>query len=149
GSGDITAQLMPEERLAMATIISRNAAVIAGTAWVDAVFRQLDPRVAVHWQVTDGDRVSPNQALFHLEGPARSLFTGERSALNCLQMRPGVATRAQYFADMFPGTPFTLLATRKTLPGLPLAQYYPVTCGRGHHHRRALLHAFRPQANHN
>lgn len=67
GSGDITAQLIPAERLAKATIISRDAAVIAGTAWVDAVFRQLDPRVAVHWQVVDGERVSPNQALFHLE----------------------------------------------------------------------------------
>ena len=84
GSGDITAQLIPAERLAKATVISRDAAVIAGTAWVDAVFRQLDPRVAVHWQVVDGDRVQPNQALFHLEGPARSLLTGERSALNFL-----------------------------------------------------------------
>ena len=73
GSGDITAQLIPAERLAKATIITRDAAVIAGTAWVDAVFRQLDPRVAVHWQVRDGERVKPNQALFHLEGPARSL----------------------------------------------------------------------------
>ena len=69
GSGDITAQLIPEERLAHATIITREAAVIAGTAWVDAVFRQIDPRVAVHWQVADGDKVQPNQPLFHLEGP--------------------------------------------------------------------------------
>lgn len=74
GSGDITAQLIPAERLAKATIISRDAAVISGTAWVDAVFRQLDPRVAVHWQVRDGERVSPNQVLFHLEGPALSLI---------------------------------------------------------------------------
>ena len=95
GSGDITAQLIPAERLAKATIITRDAAVIAGTAWVDAVFRQLDPRVAVHWQVRDGERVKPNQALFHLEGPARSLLTGERSALNFLQLLSGVATRAQ------------------------------------------------------
>ena len=99
GSGDITAQLIPAERLAKATIITREAAVIAGTAWVDAVFRQLDPRVAVHWQVADGERVSPNQALFHLEGPARSLLTGERSALNFLQLLSGVATRAQFLAD--------------------------------------------------
>ena len=75
GSGDITAQLIPAERLAKATIITREAAVVAGTAWVDAVFRQLDPRVAVHWQVADGERVVPNQVLFHLEGPARSLLT--------------------------------------------------------------------------
>lgn len=82
GSGDITAQLIPTERLAKATIITRDAAIISGTAWVDAVFRQLDARVAVHWQVRDGDRVNPDEALFHLEGPARSLLTGERSALN-------------------------------------------------------------------
>ncbi|KFE46592.1 carboxylating nicotinate-nucleotide diphosphorylase [Pseudomonas congelans] len=148
GSGDITAQLIPAERLAKATIISRDAAVIAGTAWVDAVFRQLDPRVAVHWQVTDGDRVSPNQALFHLEGPARSLLTGERSALNFLQMLSGVATRAQYFADMVAGTQVRLLDTRKTLPGLRLAQKYAVTCGGCHNHRIGLYDAFLIKENH-
>ncbi|AZG85054.1 carboxylating nicotinate-nucleotide diphosphorylase [Pseudomonas syringae pv. pisi str. PP1] len=148
GSGDITAQLIPAERLAKATIISRDAAVIAGTAWVDAVFRQLDPRVAVHWQVTDGDRVSPNQALFHLEGPARSLLTGERSALNFLQMLSGVATRAQYFADMVAGTLVKLLDTRKTLPGLRMAQKYAVTCGGCHNHRIGLYDAFLIKENH-
>ena len=148
GSGDITAQLIPAERLAKATIISRDAAVIAGTAWVDAVFRQLDPRVAVHWQVTDGDRVSPNQALFHLEGPARSLLTGERSALNFLQMLSGVATRAQYYADMVAGTQVKLLDTRKTLPGLRMAQKYAVTCGSCHNHRIGLYDAFLIKENH-
>lgn len=148
GSGDITAQLIPAERLAKATIISRDAAAIAGTAWVDAVFRQLDPRVAVHWQVTDGDRVSPNQALFHLEGPARSLLTGERSALNFLQMLSGVATRAQYFADMVAGTQVKLLDTRKTLPGLRMAQKYAVTCGGCHNHRIGLYDAFLIKENH-
>ncbi|MCF5350759.1 carboxylating nicotinate-nucleotide diphosphorylase [Pseudomonas syringae] len=148
GSGDIAAQLIPAERLAKATIISRDAAVIAGTAWVDAVFRQLDPRVAVHWQVTDGDRVSPNQALFHLEGPARSLLTGERSALNFLQMLSGVATRAQYFADMVAGTQVKLLDTRKTLPGLRMAQKYAVTCGGCHNHRIGLYDAFLIKENH-
>ncbi|MDU8500385.1 carboxylating nicotinate-nucleotide diphosphorylase [Pseudomonas syringae] len=148
GSGDITAQLIPAERLAKATIISRDAAVIAGTAWVDTVFRQLDPRVAVHWQVSDGDRVSPNQALFHLEGPARSLLTGERSALNFLQMLSGVATRAQYFADMVSGTQVKLLDTRKTLPGLRLAQKYAVTCGGCHNHRIGLYDAFLIKENH-
>ncbi|KPY84145.1 carboxylating nicotinate-nucleotide diphosphorylase [Pseudomonas syringae pv. tagetis] len=148
GSGDITAQLIPAERLAKATIISRDAAVIAGTAWVDTVFRQLDPRVAVHWQVSDGDRVSPNQALFHLEGPARSLLTGERSALNFLQMLSGVATRAQYFADMVAGTQVKLLDTRKTLPGLRMAQKYAVTCGGCHNHRIGLYDAFLIKENH-
>ncbi|HBC00383.1 MAG TPA: nicotinate-nucleotide diphosphorylase (carboxylating), partial [Pseudomonas sp.] len=81
GSGDITAQLIPAERLAHASVITREAAVISGTAWVDAVFRQVDSRVAVHWQVADGDRVEADKVLFHLEGPARALLTGERSAL--------------------------------------------------------------------
>lgn len=148
GSGDITAQLIPAERLAKATVISRDAAVIAGTAWVDAVFRQLDPRVAVHWQVADGDRVQPNQALFHLEGPARSLLTGERSALNFLQLLSGVATRAQHYADMVADTQVKLLDTRKTLPGLRMAQKYAVTCGGCHNHRIGLFDAFLIKENH-
>lgn len=148
GSGDITAQLIPAERLAKATIITRDAAVIAGTAWVDAVFRQLDPRVAVHWQVRDGERVKPDQALFHLEGPARSLLTGERSALNFLQLLSGVATRAQYLADFVAQTQVKLLDTRKTLPGLRLAQKYAVTCGGCHNHRIGLYDAFLIKENH-
>lgn len=148
GSGDITAQLIPAGRLAKATIISRDAAVIAGTAWVDAVFRQLDPRVAVHWQVVDGDRVQPNQPLFHLEGPARSLLTGERSALNFLQMLSGVATKAQHYADMVSDTQVKLLDTRKTLPGLRMAQKYAVTCGGCHNHRIGLFDAFLIKENH-
>ncbi|MBV6826265.1 carboxylating nicotinate-nucleotide diphosphorylase [Pseudomonas sp. PD9R] len=148
GSGDITAQLIPTERLAKATIITRDAAVICGTAWVDTVFRQLDPRVAVHWQVADGERVKPNQVLFHLEGPARSLLTGERSALNFLQMLSGVATRAQYLADFVARTEVKLLDTRKTLPGLRLAQKYAVTCGGCHNHRIGLYDAFLIKENH-
>lgn len=148
GTGDITAQLIPAERLAKATVISRDDAVIAGTAWVDSVFRQLDQRVAVHWQVGDGDRVKPNQPLFHLEGPARSLLTGERSALNFLQMLSGVATRSQYYADMVADTQVKLLDTRKTLPGLRLAQKYAVTCGGCHNHRIGLFDAFLIKENH-
>ena len=131
GSGDITARLIPAERLATASIITREAAVISGTAWVDCVFRQLDPRVAVHWQVVDGERVSPNQVLFHLEGPARSLLSGERSALNFLQLLSGVATHAQSLADQVADTGVKLLDTRKTLPGLRMAQKYAVTVGGG------------------
>lgn len=148
GSGDITAQLIPESRLAKATIISRDNAVISGTAWVDTVFRQLDPRVAVHWQVADGDRVNADQILFHLEGPARSLLTGERSALNFLQLLSGVATRARFFADLVSGTQVQLLDTRKTLPGLRLAQKYAVTCGGCHNHRIGLYDAFLIKENH-
>lgn len=148
GSGDITAQLIPEERLAHATVITREAAVIAGTAWVDAVFRQLDPRVAVHWQVADGDRVQPNQPLLHLEGPARTLLSGERSALNFLQCLSGVATRVAHYVDLVKGTSVKLLDTRKTLPGLRLAQKYAVTCGGGHNHRIGLYDAFLIKENH-
>ncbi|EQM66856.1 carboxylating nicotinate-nucleotide diphosphorylase [Pseudomonas tohonis] len=148
GSGDITAQLIPEERLAHATIITREAAVIAGTAWVDAVFRQLDPRVAVHWQVADCDKVQPNQPLFHLEGPARALLSGERSALNFLQCLSGVATRVAHYVELVQGTQVKLLDTRKTLPGLRLAQKYAVTCGGGHNHRIGLYDAFLIKENH-
>lgn len=148
GSGDITAQLIPAERLAKATIITREDCTIAGTAWVDAVFRQLDPRVAVHWQVADGERAKANQALFHLEGPARSLLSGERTALNFLQMLSGVATRARFLADLVQGTQVRLLDTRKTLPGLRLAQKYAVTCGGCDNHRIGLYDAFLIKENH-
>ena len=140
--------MIPAERLAKATIITRDDCSIAGTAWVDAVFRQLDPRVAVHWQVSDGDRARANQPLFHLEGPARSLLTGERTALNFLQMLSAVATRAQYFADKVADTQVKLLDTRKTLPGLRLAQKYAVTCGGCHNHRIGLYDAFLIKENH-
>ena len=148
GTGDVTAQLIPAERLARATIITREAAVISGAAWVDAVFRQLDPRVAVHWQVSDGDRVTAERVLFHLEGPARALLTGERTALNFLQTLSGVATRCQHYADLVAGTGVRLLDTRKTIPGLRLAQKYAVTCGGCHNHRIGLYDAFLIKENH-
>ena len=122
GSGDITAQLIPAERLAKASIITRQAAVISGTAWVDTVFRQLDPRVAVHWQVSDGERVTPNQILFHLEGPARSLLSGERSALNFLQLLSGVATHAQLLADQVESTSTRAMPFTGTLSRLAVAK---------------------------
>lgn len=148
GSGDITAQLIPAERLAQARVITRDAAVICGSAWVDAVFRLLDPRVAVHWQVADGERVAPNQTLFTLEGPARALLSGERSALNFLQTLSAVATRCRHFADLVEGTGVKLLDTRKTLPGLRLAQKYAVTQGGCHNHRIGLYDAFLIKENH-
>lgn len=148
GSGDITAQLIPAERLAHASVITREAAVVSGSAWVDAVFRQLDPRVAVHWLVTDGEQVAANQVLFQLEGPARALLTGERTALNFLQTLSGVATRCRYYADLVEGTGVRLLDTRKTLPGLRLAQKYATTCGGCYNHRIGLYDAFLIKENH-
>ncbi|AZZ46695.1 nicotinate-nucleotide diphosphorylase (carboxylating) [Pseudomonadaceae bacterium SI-3] len=148
GAGDITAQLIPAERLAQAVIITREAAVISGTAWVDAVFRQLDPRVAVHWRVVDGEQVAADRVLFQLEGPARALLTGERAALNFLQTLSGVATRCRHYADLVEGIGVRLLDTRKTIPGLRLAQKYAVTCGGCHNHRIGLYDAFLIKENH-
>ncbi|MET1081076.1 MAG: carboxylating nicotinate-nucleotide diphosphorylase [Pseudomonas sp.] len=148
GSGDLTAQLIPADRLAHARVITREAAVICGSAWVDTVFRQLDPRVAVHWQVADGERVEADQVLFTLQGPARALLSGERSALNFLQTLSGVASRCRSYADLVDDTGVKLLDTRKTLPGLRLAQKYAVTCGGCHNHRIGLYDAFLIKENH-
>lgn len=148
GTGDITAQLIPAERLAHASVITRERAVISGSAWVDGVFRQLDPRVAVHWQVVDGEQVEAGRVLFQLEGPARALLSGERTALNFLQTLSGVATRCRHYADLVEGTGVRLLDTRKTLPGLRLAQKYAVTCGGCHNHRIGLYDAFLIKENH-
>ena len=148
GAGDITAQLIPTEQQAKARVITREAAVISGVAWVNEVFRQVDSTVKVHWLVADGQRVQANDVLFELEGAARSLLTGERAALNFLQSLSAVATRAQYFADMVADTAVKLLDTRKTLPGLRLAQKYAVTCGGCHNHRLGLYDAFLIKENH-
>jgi len=148
GAGDITAQLIPVERLAHAKVITREEAVVCGTAWVDAVFRLLDPRVAVHWQVADGDRVAADRVLFQLEGPSRALLSGERAALNFLQTLSGVATQSRHYADLVEGTGVKLLDTRKTIPGLRLAQKYAVTCGGCHNHRIGLYDAFLIKENH-
>jgi nicotinate-nucleotide pyrophosphorylase (carboxylating) len=148
GGGDITAMLIPADNMAHARVITRDHAVIAGQAWVNEVFRQLDSNVQVIWLVRDGDRVSPNQTLFELKGAARSLLTGERSALNFLQTLSGVATRAQLYADLVKHTHVKLLDTRKTLPGLRTALKYAVTCGGCHNHRIGLFDAFLIKENH-
>ncbi len=148
GAGDITAQLIPAERMASARVITREAAILCGSAWVDEVFRQLDPGVVVTWNAKDGDRVSADQTLFTLSGPARALLTGERSALNFVQSLSAVATRCRQYADLVEGTPVKLLDTRKTIPGLRLAQKYAVTCGGCHNHRIGLYDAFLIKENH-
>ena len=148
GAGDITAQLIPAQQQAQARVITREAAVISGVAWVNEVFRQVDSAVQVRWLVADGQRVQANAVLFELSGAARSLLTGERAALNFLQSLSAVATRSQYFADMVAGTNVKLLDTRKTLPGLRLAQKYAVTCGGCHNHRLGLYGAFLIKENH-
>ncbi|MDP4536460.1 carboxylating nicotinate-nucleotide diphosphorylase [Alkalimonas collagenimarina] len=146
--GDITASLIPAVQLAEATIISREAAIICGTAWVDEVFQQLDPTVTIEWQVQDGDSVAANQLLCRLNGPARSLLTGERTALNFLQTLSGTATTTDQYVQHLSGSHTQLLDTRKTIPGLRLAQKYAVRCGGGQNHRIGLFDAFLIKENH-
>lgn len=148
GTGDITAQLIPAEQRASATVITRENGVFCGRPWVDEVFRQLDPAVNVDWAVDDGDSLTPDQVLFRLEGPARSLLTGERAALNYVQTLSGTATISAHYARRVAHTSAQLLDTRKTLPGLRLAQKYAVTCGGCHNHRLGLWDAFLIKENH-
>lgn len=148
GSGDITAALIPAERQAQATIISREPAILCGTAWADEVFRQVDPLIRINWLAADGDQLQPDQPFCELSGPARGLLSGERCALNFIQTLSATATRSRYFADLTAGTQVKLLDTRKTLPGLRLAQKYAVTCGGCHNHRIGLFDAFLIKENH-
>ncbi|HTJ18048.1 MAG TPA: carboxylating nicotinate-nucleotide diphosphorylase [Steroidobacteraceae bacterium] len=148
GSGDLTAQLIPADRTARATVITREDAVLCGTAWFDEVFHQIDPRVRVTWSARDADRVRANQQLCTLEGPARSLLTGERSALNFLQMLSAAATVTRTYVDALEGTKCRILDTRKTIPGLRVAQKYAVKCGGGTNHRIGLFDAILVKENH-
>ncbi len=129
GDGDITARLIPEIEQATARVISREHATISGTAWVDEVFRQVDSGMDISWNVKDGDHVTPNQALFTVTGSARSILTAERAALNFLQTLSGTATVSQQYADKVATTKVKPLDTRKTIPGLRLAQKDAVTWG--------------------
>lgn len=148
GSGDITAQLIPENTLATAHVITREDSVICGSQWVNEVFRQVDERINVTWHVKDGDQVKANTTLFTLEGPARGLLTGERSALNFLQTLSGTATLCREYAKLVSHTNVKLLDTRKTIPGLRRAQKYAVNCGGCHNHRIGLYDAFLIKENH-
>jgi nicotinate-nucleotide pyrophosphorylase (carboxylating) len=148
GDGDITARLIPAGKHATGQVITRERAIIAGRAWVDEVFRQVDPSVILDWQVNDGDTVSENQSLFRMSGPARSLLTAERSALNWLQTMSGVATACGSYASKVAHTSVQILDTRKTVPGLRLAQKYAVTCGGCYNHRIGLWDAFLIKENH-
>ncbi|PTT48302.1 carboxylating nicotinate-nucleotide diphosphorylase [Aeromonas sp. HMWF016] len=147
-SADITAQLIPADRIASARVITREAGVFCGQPWVDEVFVQLGGYVKVEWKVQDGEVISPNQELFRLHGPARLLLTGERNALNFVQTLSGVATlTARYVAEL-EETDCRLLDTRKTIPGLRTAQKYAVTCGGGKNHRIGLYDAYLIKENH-
>lgn len=148
GGGDINAALIPVDRSATARILFRQSAILCGQAWVNEVFRQLDPSVQLDWYVQDGSRVKPDEVVVKLSGNARSLLSGERTALNFLQMLSATATRTAYFVEQVKGSRVKLLDTRKTLPGLRMAQKYAVKCGGAQNHRMGLYDAFLIKENH-
>lgn len=148
GEGDLTAELIPEEARSEARVISRESAVICGQEWFNEVFAQLDEEIRIEWQVKDADSVEPDQLLCTLSGPSRALLTGERTALNFLQTLSGTATLASRYADAVAGTGVKVLDTRKTIPGLRLAQKYAVTCGGCHNHRIGLYDGVLIKENH-
>jgi nicotinate-nucleotide pyrophosphorylase (carboxylating) len=148
GAGDLTASLVPGDRQVRATVISREIGVMCGTAWFDACVHRLDPAAVVSWHAADGDRVTKNQVLCEIEGNGRALLTAERSALNFLQLLSGVATKTSIYADLIANTRAQVVDTRKTLPGLRIAQKFAVRCGGGGNHRLALWDAILIKENH-
>ena len=148
GSGDLTALLAPASRPATGAVISREDAVLCGTAWFDACLRQLDPAARIDWQARDGDRIAAGQVLCAIAADTRALLTGERSALNFLQLLSGTATQTRRYVDAVAGTRAQIVDTRKTLPGLRLAQKYAVTCGGGTNHRIGLYDGILIKENH-
>jgi len=148
GEGDLTAALVPEKAQAQGRVISRQDAVLCGTAWFEEVFRQVNDAIQIHWLAQDGEAVHRDQVLCRLEGPARGLLTGERSALNFLQTLSGTATEARRFVEAIKGTRATILDTRKTLPGLRNAQKYAVRCGGANNHRMGLYDGILIKENH-
>lgn len=148
GSGDLTAGLVAGDATAQATVIVREAAVICGRPWFDEVFHQLDPGVNIEWAIAEGDTAKAGQAICSLNGPARALLTGERTALNFLQTLSATANTARRYADAVRGTSCQVLDTRKTIPGLRSAQKYAVACGGARNHRLGLYDAILIKENH-
>jgi len=148
GDGDITALLIPESTIADACVITREHGVLCGQAWFDEVFQQLDPNIEIKWLVKDGDALVPEQLMCRLKGSARSLLTGERTALNFIQTLSGTATTAREYFKLASKNGITILDTRKTIPGLRLAQKYAVTTGGCQNHRLGLYDAFLIKENH-
>jgi len=139
GGGDITAQLVPAAQRVTGKVITREAATLCGRPWVTEVFRQLDRAVQLTWHADDGDRVAANQALFEIAGLARPVLTGERTALNFLQLLSATATATRRYVEAIEGTRCAILDTRKTIPGLRTAQKYAVLCGGGQNYRIGLF----------
>jgi nicotinate-nucleotide pyrophosphorylase (carboxylating) len=148
GAGDLTASLVDDRAVVGAQIIAREAFIVCGEAWVNEVFAQLDPSIIIDWYVGDGGYVEAGDIISKLVGPARALLTGERTALNFLQTLSGTATTTAAYVAAIEGTGARILDTRKTIPGLRLAQKYAVTCGGGHNHRVGLFDAILIKENH-
>ncbi len=148
GDGDLTAALIAAHTVAIARVIAREPATLCGRAWFDETFRQLDPRVAVEWRAADGTSIAADAVVCELRGPARSIVTGERTALNFLQTLSATATATRALVEIVAGTRTRILDTRKTLPGLRLAQKYAVRCGGGQNHRIGLFDAVLIKENH-
>lgn len=148
GQGDLTALVIPEEKLAKATIVTREATLVCGQAWVNAVFKKLDADIVIDWQFEEGEQAFSGDVLCYLSGSARALLTGERAALNMLQTLSATASLANQFAKALEGTDSVVLDTRKTIPGLRLAQKYAVRCGGGTNHRVGLYDGILIKENH-
>ena len=148
GSGDVSAALVPAGQRVRGSIVTREAAILCGRAWADETFRRLDPQVRLGWHAADGERLAADQVIFEIEGPARAVLTGERTALNFLQLLSGTATATRRLVDAVAGTPCRILDTRKTLPGLRTAQKYAVRCGGGDNHRMGLYDRVLIKENH-
>jgi nicotinate-nucleotide pyrophosphorylase (carboxylating) len=148
GEGDCTASLIPEKNILQTRIICRDHAVLSGQPWVEQTFRQLDAGITISWQINDGDLMKPGQEICRLRGPARSILSGERTALNFLQTLSATATCASRYTDAVAGTGAIILDTRKTVPGLRLAQKYAVRCGGASNHRIGLFDAILIKENH-
>ena len=148
GSGDITAGLIPAERQARARIITRDDMVMAGKLWVESVFMAVDPQLKLQWHVDEGAQVVAGSTVLEITGSARSLLTAERPALNFMQTLSAVATQTRALTQLVAGTQARLLDTRKTLPGLRIAQKYAVLVGGGENHRLGLYDAFLIKENH-
>jgi len=148
GSGDVTAALVPAGQRVRGSVVTREEAVLCGRAWAEETFRRLDPQVRLSWHAADGERLGVNQVICEIAGPARAVLTGERTALNFLQLLSGTATATRRLVDAVAGTSCRILDTRKTLPGLRTAQKYAVRCGGGDNHRMGLYDRVLIKENH-
>jgi nicotinate-nucleotide pyrophosphorylase (carboxylating) len=148
GSGDVTAALVPAGQRVRGSVVTREHAILAGRPWAEAIFRRLDPQVQLTWHASDGEPLAAKQVVFEIAGAARAILTGERTALNFLQLLSATATATQRFVQAIAGTPGQILDTRKTLPGLRSAQKYAVVCGGGRNHRMGLYDRVLIKENH-